>query len=359
MAGLNASFLEELLECSLCHEMMWDPSSLCCGHSFCQRCLRTALQHRSECPLCRSPCYTVGIPKPNLMLAAIIREAFPERVARAADEGGEPEPAACVLPLFLASAVQLPHSTCSLHLFELRYRQLARRALDGGGSFAMVWARGGNRFPMIVDPASLVGTTACIVHIEQSQQTYDGRWNLLCKGQSPARIEECWVEAGTADLYVARLAPRTDEEFPVDGLGAQDRPPEGGEGGSSVDTAGPGAPAEPAEQLRFLCAQLHTLGLAPGVQPSPDLARFTWEAAAALAGPFGYLGLTGLQELLDQSSPVERLALLCKFFREASARRMAWGSWVTTGLRQLGPLAVCGALLAWLLSNTGSRWAGH
>merc|ERR1712083_558238 len=68
------------------------------------------------------------------------------------------------------------------HLFEPRYRLLTHRALDGGGDFAMVWVPDAIGFPMIVDPATLIGVVACIVHIEQSRQLVDGRWNLLCKG---------------------------------------------------------------------------------------------------------------------------------------------------------------------------------
>lgn len=354
--------------------------------------------------MCRAPCYTAGAPKTNIMMAAMLREAFPDREVPLSEmkcaEGGA-EPASRVLPLFLASSVQLPHSTCSMHLFEPRYRLLARRALDGGGDFAMVWARGGYGFPLIVDPASLVGVVGCIVHVDQSHQMPDGRWNLICKGLAPAQIEECWVEAGNDNLYMARLIQRPESELSVDvedavmapegestrggeamvGSGAEGPGAEASdvavadststtansvsltaEGSATTvqSTATPGVPTSRAEQLRFLCTQLHALGVAPRPEAPPsDVARFTWEAAAALAGPFGYIGLSGLQALLEQGSAAERLELLCSICREASLRRWSFEPLLKVGLQRLGPVAVIGAAIAWLLSSTGSQLAGH
>mmetsp|Transcript_58618 Transcript_58618/g.113102 ORF Transcript_58618/g.113102 Transcript_58618/m.113102 type:complete len:96 (+) Transcript_58618:97-384(+) len=90
-AQLTTEFLEDLLQCSLCHDRMREPASLCCGHSFCQACLRQALRHRHECPICRAPCYTVTDPRPNIALASLIQQAFPqtdtERSSVACGEG--------------------------------------------------------------------------------------------------------------------------------------------------------------------------------------------------------------------------------------------------------------------------------
>merc|ERR1712178_641337 len=67
-------------------------------------------------------------------------------------------------------------------------------------------ARNGHGFPMYVDPSSLVDTVACIVHIEDSRESPDGRFMLQCRGTRPARICECWVEEGTGQLFMARCS---------------------------------------------------------------------------------------------------------------------------------------------------------
>ena len=43
----------EDFECALCVRLLYEPATLVCGHSFCRRCLKQALRHKSSCPLCR------------------------------------------------------------------------------------------------------------------------------------------------------------------------------------------------------------------------------------------------------------------------------------------------------------------
>lgn len=42
------------LECKLCFNLMFDPISTSCGHSFCRPCLSRCLDHRFVCPCCRT-----------------------------------------------------------------------------------------------------------------------------------------------------------------------------------------------------------------------------------------------------------------------------------------------------------------
>merc|ERR550525_2230501 len=76
-----------------------------------------------------------------------------------------------------------------------------------------------------------------------------------------------------------------------------------------------------AEQLKFVCMQLHFLGVARHINATPpDVARFTWEAATALAEPFGYISTAGMQALLEQDAVSDRLVLLCGLCQEAASR---------------------------------------
>ncbi|KAK3586569.1 hypothetical protein CHS0354_001155 [Potamilus streckersoni] len=60
--------------CSCCFELMVEPTTLICGHSFCQLCVaRWFLQsHKRECPQCR--CTWIGNPKVNISLRNMIEK---------------------------------------------------------------------------------------------------------------------------------------------------------------------------------------------------------------------------------------------------------------------------------------------
>ena len=41
------------LECTLCMEMLYEPVTTPCGHTFCQGCFYRAMDHNNRCPMCR------------------------------------------------------------------------------------------------------------------------------------------------------------------------------------------------------------------------------------------------------------------------------------------------------------------
>ncbi|KAL6307967.1 hypothetical protein BKA93DRAFT_833243 [Sparassis latifolia] len=45
--------LDEALRCSICRELYQAPVTISCGHCFCSLCIRSVLQEKGECPLCR------------------------------------------------------------------------------------------------------------------------------------------------------------------------------------------------------------------------------------------------------------------------------------------------------------------
>ena len=46
--------VKELLECTVCTELLLDPVTTPCGHSFCRTCLRQSMDHSTKCPVCRT-----------------------------------------------------------------------------------------------------------------------------------------------------------------------------------------------------------------------------------------------------------------------------------------------------------------
>nr|XP_055057346.1 tripartite motif-containing protein 16 [Misgurnus anguillicaudatus] len=97
MAGTNISVDKEQFSCSVCLEVLWDPVTIPCGHSYCMECIKgywkkCELKEEYSCPQCRR----TFSPKPplskNTMLADIVEKLrrtnfqdVPQSQAKAAD----------------------------------------------------------------------------------------------------------------------------------------------------------------------------------------------------------------------------------------------------------------------------------
>jgi len=76
---LQKALILENFECSLCLNLLLDPVSVTCGHTFCRKCINRSFEYRNHCPLCRKPVPAgVGV---NVLLANIIAEIFPHDLA--------------------------------------------------------------------------------------------------------------------------------------------------------------------------------------------------------------------------------------------------------------------------------------
>jgi Lon protease-like protein len=87
------------------------------------------------------------------------------------------------VPIFpLAGAILFPRSQLPLHIFEARYREMVRDALDGGGQIGMIQ-------PLSLDPENpplyAVGCVGEIVGVEELE---DGRYNIVLSGSSRFRL---------------------------------------------------------------------------------------------------------------------------------------------------------------------------
>jgi uncharacterized protein len=87
------------------------------------------------------------------------------------------------VPIFpLAGAILFPRSQLPLHIFEPRYREMVRDALDGGGQIGMIQ-------PLSLDPDNpplyAVGCVGEIVGVEELE---DGRYNIVLNGSSRFRL---------------------------------------------------------------------------------------------------------------------------------------------------------------------------
>lgn len=89
----------------------------------------------------------------------------------------------------LGGALLFPRSQLPLHIFEPRYREMVRAAIDGDLMIGMVQPRDAQ------DPPALF-EIGCLGRIASFEELDDGRFNIVLEGISRFRIAE-EVEAGT------------------------------------------------------------------------------------------------------------------------------------------------------------------
>jgi uncharacterized protein len=117
-----------------------------------------------------------------------------------------------LLPIFpLSNVVLFPRVKTPLHLFEPRYRQLARDVLQGDRRIGMMVVRPEHIDEMPGDPP--LYPVGCAGVITESQRLPDGRYNLVLLGEHRVRIvsEEQRVEPR---LYRVARVVRLQDAYP-------------------------------------------------------------------------------------------------------------------------------------------------
>jgi len=117
------------------------------------------------------------------------------------------------LPLFpLPNVVLFPHALLPLHIFEERYRVMAREVLAGQRFLAMGLIAPGQDPDVVDKPA--VRPIAGVGEVVMAHELADGRFNLVVRGRARIRIEEELVSDRPYRLVRAALladGPVTDE----------------------------------------------------------------------------------------------------------------------------------------------------
>ena len=202
------------------------------------------------------------------------------------------------LPMFPLGNVLLPSTAISLHIFEPRYRALARHCVDGDGHLGVVLIERGSEVGG-GDVRFDVGTRA---RIADAVELDDGRWVMAVVGEQRVRVER-WLPD---DPY-----PRAEVVLcPEPGLGHD----------ASLRRD------ELERVLRRVVASRVELGEpAPDLPAalSPDPVVATWQAVA-LSG----LGPLDAQRILETDGAGERLDLVLALLRDEDdvlAQRLAGG----------------------------------
>jgi uncharacterized protein len=190
------------------------------------------------------------------------------------------------LPMFPLESVLFPSAALPLHVFEPRYRELTRRALDGDGEFGVTLIERGSEVGG-GDARFAIGTRARIV---QAAELPDGRWAL--------------VTVGLRRIAVTRWLP--DAPFPQADVDDLPEPAPGPEAGALLATA--------EGLLRRTLALRAELG-DPAAPATVELARDVTTAAFQIAA-LAPIGPADAQRVLETSGTDGRLRLLASLLEE-------------------------------------------
>lgn len=115
------------------------------------------------------------------------------------------------LPIFpLPGAILFPRSQLPLHIFEPRYRDMVRDALDGPGRIGMIQPHAAE------DDGARLYPVGCVGDIVGVEELDDGRFNIILHGSSRFRmIAEADIETAYRNADVDAGAFDDDEPPPL------------------------------------------------------------------------------------------------------------------------------------------------
>ena len=225
------------LDCALCYNLLYEPTTLPCGHVICRVCVTRTLDHALDnephCPLCRASLspfvdwlnrralrqrlsgesYAHGgrqLAITHELARLLTRHFSTEYIQRQQEvESAEAAETGGWVPVFVCS-LALPLLPCPLHIFEPRYRLMIRRCVDSGQK----------RFGMVLPTPSGDGYMDCgtLLRIRSLEQLADGRSKIETIGDRRFRIVErsmrdgyhyCrveWIDDVAEQLSSAELA---------------------------------------------------------------------------------------------------------------------------------------------------------
>ena len=202
------------------------------------------------------------------------------------------------LPMFPLGSVLLPSTVIPLHIFESRYRALARHCVDGDGRLGVVLIERGSEVGG-GDVRFDVGTRA---RVADAVELDDGRWVMAVVGEERIRIQR-WLP--DAPYPRAEVVPCPEDRLVDDASSRRD---------------------ELERVLRRVVASRAELGEPVAELPdalSQDPAVATWQAVA-LSG----LGPLDSQRVLEADGAGQRLDLALALIRDEDdvlAQRLAGG----------------------------------
>lgn len=315
------------LDCHVCYNLMLDPLTTTCGHTFCRKCVARALDHSTLCPICRRdlpmPPGVKDVPG-NRRLSKLLKGLCPDLVAARAEAAALEETIMIGeknVPLFVCT-LAYPSMPTFLHIFEPRYRLMIRRAIESGDrKFGMLMynRRAEPQGNLGITQFTLYGT---LLHINNMEMIPDGRSLLESIGVSRFRVRDWTVHDG----YIVGNVERIDDIS----LAEEERIE------ATETTAPPAARNDPLGQVEHMSTQellrigkdfiakmraasapwLHERVLASYGAPPDDPALFPYWFASILP-----ISDDEKYKLLPTTSVRERLKITARWVRRIETQR--------------------------------------
>jgi Lon protease-like protein len=196
------------LICYTCHDVVADPVTVSCGHTWCRECFTRFLDCRMPCPLCRRSLQAQRASYSaagNQCLNAIVNALCAEEIAKRVVIPAFISHREFDIPIFVCT-LSFPGMPTFLHIFEERYRTMVRRAMEGNRQFGMVMYNRTGQHQDNLGSVSFMeyGTILEILNIEY---TPDGRSYIETRGVGRFRLRSYEHR----DEYIIGNAERIDD----------------------------------------------------------------------------------------------------------------------------------------------------
>ncbi len=73
---------ENLYKCPICLNLLYNPVTVPCGHTYCQECFSLCMSHNPECPVCKEKLFLASPPRVNLVMKETIEKRYPELIKK-------------------------------------------------------------------------------------------------------------------------------------------------------------------------------------------------------------------------------------------------------------------------------------
>ena len=196
------------LECQVCYQIMLDPLTTSCGHTFCRKCFARAMDHANVCPMCRrrlTVLPSASAEPSNKRITLLLQHLLPEILAARIDASRQEDAIdeQAKLPLFPCT-LAYPQMPTFLHIFEPRYRLMIRRAMESGSrKFGMLMYRPVGPLPG-QHHFMPYGT---VLFIERLEMLPDGRSLIETRGMYRFRV----INTSILDGYLVGEVQRIDD----------------------------------------------------------------------------------------------------------------------------------------------------
>ncbi|TGZ82272.1 hypothetical protein EX30DRAFT_305303 [Ascodesmis nigricans] len=204
------------MDCQVCYQLLHEPLTTSCGHTFCRRCLQQVSDHAQTttlCPSCRKQIHhspVLAVERCNKRLTELLSGLCPDMLAeRAALIATEDHPGDISnnlpVPIFVCAA-SFPGMPMPLYIFEPKYRLMIRRVLASNRRFGMVLPNDNQALQegLGLAPFKQYGTMLYIQHVQMSQ---NGTSHIWTTGEEKFRIKRWNMKD---DYFVAETEPHHD-----------------------------------------------------------------------------------------------------------------------------------------------------